>query len=70
MTEKLTLIPTFRTEGKTRETARVFLQCSLCEADIRELKRGESVDVSIAHLCDKCDPERRIVIPNTSGEGA
>jgi hypothetical protein len=66
MSDKLHLHPKFRTEGKTRATVRVFLQCSLCDADIREIKPNESVDVTVAYLCTKCDPKQRITIPNTS----
>lgn len=64
MKDHLPLQPKFRTEGTNRQNARVFLQFSLCDLDIREIKMDESVDVTRAHLCKKCDPSQKIVVLN------
>ncbi len=66
-TNKLELAPKFRTEGKPPKV-KVFLQCSMCDKDIREVKPNDIVDISHAHLCTTCDPEQRIRIPSPQGE--
>jgi hypothetical protein len=58
--------PTFRTEGSGAQTARVFLQCSLCLVDVREITNNESVDVTVAHYCDRCDPGEVVKNPPIS----
>ena len=57
--------PKFRTEGKTMETAKVFLQCSNCDVDIRELKPTESINVTRAYYCDECDSGAVVLNPPT-----
>lgn len=47
--------PKFRTEGKDRKTAKVFLQCSNCDADIREIKPNEEIQVTRGYYCETCD---------------
>lgn len=47
--------PKLRVEGTSRKNARVFLQCSECDCDIREIKPHESVSVTRAYLCKDCD---------------
>lgn len=63
-------MPRFRTEGP-RHKARVFLQCSSCEADIRELQPKESINVTRAYYCFRCDNGTVIQNPPVdSGEEA
>lgn len=56
-------VPVFRTES-LREGFRVILQCSKCHADLRELKKGQTVDVRRAYYCAACDPG--VVVLNMS----
>ena len=46
--------PRFRVDKKAIP-AKVFLQCSRCEIDLREIKPMESITVIRAYYCDKCD---------------
>ena len=46
--------PRFRTIGP-RNKARLFLQCSSCEVDIREIKPAETIDVTRGYYCKDCD---------------
>lgn len=48
--------PRFRTEGRGLPGAKVFLQCSFCGVDIRELGRDESIRVDRGYYCEKHDP--------------
>ncbi len=54
--------PKFRTEG-TRDKPRVFLQCSNCEKDIREIGMTDQIAVDRAYYCNDCDP--KVVVLNT-----
>jgi len=47
--------PKFRTEGKDKKTCKLFLQCSKCEVDIRQLKDTDVIDVRHGHYCKDCD---------------
>ena len=47
--------PNFRTEGTNAENARVFLCCSKCNKDIRELKKTDSIKVNRSYFCKDCD---------------
>ena len=47
--------PTFRTQKTRAGNTRLFLQCSQCEADIKELKPTDEVDVRRAYFCKDCD---------------
>lgn len=47
--------PSFRVD-KSGSEPRVFVRCSQCEKDIREMKPGERIDVRRAYYCDDCDP--------------
>lgn len=49
------IAPRFRLDKKVTPP-RVFLQCSKCEVDIREIKPTENIKVTRAYYCDKCDP--------------
>jgi hypothetical protein len=46
--------PRFRTIGP-KHAARLILQCSSCEVDIRELKPKDVIDVTRAYYCSHCD---------------
>lgn len=46
--------PRFRTEGP-KHSARLFLQCSSCEVDIREIASHEVIDVTRGYYCTACD---------------
>lgn len=56
--------PKFRTIGNNPKTARLILQCSSCLVDIREIKNDETIDVSRAWYCPKCDTGTIIVNPS------
>lgn len=56
--------PRFRTIGP-RHAARLFLQCSSCEVDIREIKPTEVIDVTRGYYCPKCDTGTIIENPAT-----
>lgn len=62
--KRLELHPEFRTERKGRHV-RLFLMCSLCKKDLRELKNKDKVDVSVLHFCDDCFPKNKPPILNT-----
>lgn len=47
--------PKFRVTGKSRKDAKVFLQCSNCDKDIREIKETDEIDVRRAYYCPDCD---------------
>ena len=51
--------PRFRTIGRKR----LILQCSSCEADIREIKLTDVIDVSRGYYCKKCDTGTIIANP-------
>ncbi len=46
--------PRFRVEGKGRKS-RVFLDCSECSEEIRELGKHETINVTRAYYCTNCD---------------
>jgi hypothetical protein len=35
---------------------RVFLQCTACDKDIKEIKQHESINITRAYYCADCDP--------------
>lgn len=47
--------PVFRIEGRATRNPKVILQCSSCEADIRQIKMDEEIDVRRGYYCKKCD---------------
>lgn len=47
--------PRFKVEGR-RDSARVFLHCSICDARIREIAEEELVDCARGYYCKECDP--------------
>ena len=47
--------PRFRVDKKAKPP-RVFLQCTKCHKDIREMKPGERISVRRAYYHDECDP--------------
>ena len=47
--------PKFRVNKKV-DPPQVFLLCSECGADIRELSEHEGVDLRRGHYCKECDP--------------
>jgi hypothetical protein len=55
------VFPKFRVD-KSGAAPRVFLQCSECSEDLRELKPHESVQVTRAYYCTKCEPGNVITI--------
>ena len=55
--------PSFRVD-KDANPPRVFVQCSECGVDIREMSPGESIKVTRAYYCDECDPG--VVVLNPS----
>ena len=62
MTDDRTQQPNFRvTETKPH---RVFLQCSKCLKDIKEIKPKETVDVTRAYWCDECEPNSAVIVLN------
>jgi len=46
--------PRFRID-KTTTPFKVILQCSNCEADIREIGMNEEIKVTRAYYCEECD---------------
>lgn len=44
---------------------RLFLQCSDCLRDIKEIKPKESIHVTRAYYCDECDPGVIVLNPST-----
>jgi hypothetical protein len=54
--------PKFRVD-KSGEQPRVFVQCSECYVDLRELKPRESIDVRRAYYCAECDPGAVVLNP-------
>lgn len=47
--------PRFRVDRTKKKRPRVYLQCSKCEVDIREIKPADKVSVVVAHYCRDCD---------------
>ena len=47
--------PVFKTKGQPPDV-RLFLHCSQCDAEMREVADDEAVDVRVAHYCKQCDP--------------
>jgi len=47
--------PKFRVD-KESKPPRVFIQCSECGVDLREMQPGERIKVTQAYYCDRCDP--------------
>ena len=43
---------------------KVFLQCSSCDKDIKEIKPKESIIVTRAYYCDECDPGVIVLNPS------
>lgn len=54
--------PSFRVD-KEADPPRVFLRCSECEKDIRELEPGEKVKVTRGYYCEDCDPGAIVLNP-------
>ena len=47
--------PRFRVDRTKKKRPKVYLQCSNCEVDIRQIGMSESVSVLRAHYCPDCD---------------
>lgn len=62
MSEDLPTQPKFRID-KSGKQPRVFVQCSKCDVDLRELKPHESIAVTRAYFCDDCDPGAIVLNP-------
>lgn len=58
-------LPNFRVD-KTSNGHRVFLLCSNCSKDVKEIKKDESVNVTRAYYCDECEPNPSVIILNPS----
>jgi len=43
---------------------RVFLQCSNCHEDIKEIKPKEEVNVTRAYYCTDCEPNQSVITLN------
>lgn len=54
--------PRFRLD-KSGGAPRVFVQCSQCAADLRQLDPGERIKVTQAYYCDACDPGVTVLNP-------
>jgi hypothetical protein len=67
MSEKA-FFPKFRTTGD-RKNPKVFLLCSMCGRDIKEIKPNESVQIDRLHFCEEHEPKAGTVIPNDSTGG-
>ncbi len=48
-------VPKFGVDKSTNPPT-IFLQCSDCGTNIRQLKPKEDVKVNRAYFCDSCDP--------------
>ncbi len=62
--------PKFRVDKET-DPPRVFVQCSHCGTDIRELHAGERIKITQAYYCDECDPGVTVLNPprHNAGDG-
>lgn len=54
--------PSFRVD-KESNPPRVFIRCSQCDKDIREMLPGESIRVTQAYYCEDCDPGVTVLNP-------
>ena len=59
--------PSFRVDKKSKPP-RVFLRCSQCDVDIRELKMSEKISVTRAYHCKDCDQGVVVLNPPTSNK--
>ncbi len=59
--------PRFRVDKKAKPT-RVFLQCTKCEKDIREIRMNESIRVTRAYFCEDCDTGAIVLNPPSMNE--
>ena len=57
-------LPKFRVE-KTNPP-RVFIQCSSCGIDLREMKPSEKIKVTRAYYCNNCEPGVVVLNPPSS----
>lgn len=60
MTDTIPGTPCFRVD-KSGKRPRVFIQCSLCKDDVREMQPHEEISVRRGYLCDKCSGDGKLI---------